>query len=196
MLFAHRASEDQPGERYLVLTAPVQAGEHITSDVLGSVAVDLPNSLDAISEGDSDVVIGRLAKHALEPRTILVDAELIEADRFVEPDETEVTITLDPARTPADGLGAGQVVTVLSTGENGTRTVTPAARVVDIATGDDSAIGNSSGVKVTLAVGDLDEATRVIDTSVSEELSLAIPAPGGPDAATATTGGSEAREQQ
>ncbi len=179
VLVAHRSAQDSPDQRYLVLTADVAAGQQVTAEVLGSVAIDLPSTVDGIPEGDAPEVLGRIAGQPLAASTLLADRDLVERDRFLAGAGTEVTVTLDPSRTPLGDLEVGRSVTVMSSSEAGTRVLGEDVRIAGIEAGSDAAgIGPGAGVLVTLGVGDLEEATDLVDAAVAEELSIVVRAPG------------------
>ena len=183
VLFAYRAAGDPPRDRYLVITSHVETGERLTSESLGTVAIDLPSSVGAMSEEQADEAVGRLASHALQPSTLLTDGDLVDGRRFENSGETEVTVSLDPERTPVSELAAGDWVAILATSDSGTRVVSPSARITTVDTEDSTgSIGSAAGLRLTLAVPDMDSATGIVDAAVTEELSVAVGAPGTMDA--------------
>lgn len=178
VVFAHRAAQRAPEHRYLVVTSEVSAGSPISAGQLGSVAIDLPESVDSIPAQRAEDVIGRLAAHTLAPSALLSEADLLERDRFAIPGETEVAVSLDPARAPMGRFRAGDTVTLVATDESGSAQVTNTARITHLDTEEDGSIGSVSQVRVGLAVPDGDTALAVIEAAVNTELTMALTAPG------------------
>ncbi|MCZ7629037.1 MAG: hypothetical protein M5U19_08215 [Microthrixaceae bacterium] len=179
VVFAHRAAQSPPETRFLVLTSPVEAGEALEAHHLGSVAIDLPEAVDAVSTDRSQAVLGRVASHSLQPSELLSESALLDDGRFTVAGETEIAISVDPARTPVGQFATGDRVTVLSTSEAGTTELAAGARVTRI-DGDeeDASIGASAQLRIGLALADIDEARAVVDAAVSEELTIVLSGPG------------------
>lgn len=179
VVFAHRAAENPPETRYLVVTSPVAPGEVLRSEHLGSLAIELPDAVDAIDAQRSDEVLGRVASRALEPSELLTGAALVPRDRFVDPAEIEVAISVDPARTPVGQFRTGDRVTVLATGEDGTRELAVDARVTHLDDDErDSGIASPESLRLGLALVDIDAARSVVDAAINEELTIVLSAPG------------------
>lgn len=181
VVLAHRAAQLPPGTRYVVVTADVPAGAVLSSDELGTVAIDLPSAVDAVPEEDVASVVGRVAAHELRSSGLLREGDLLEADRFADPREVEVAVTLDSSRVPTGALAAGDLVVVLSTAPDGdgTRVLTEAARLVAVGGEEGSdGIGVAGGLQVRLAVADAETGAALVDAAVNEELTLMLPAPG------------------
>lgn len=181
VVIAHRAAQQPPSTRYVVVTSDVTAGTALSRDHLGTVAIDLPGAVDAVEEDDVDSLIGRVAARPLPAAALLRAGDVLEEGRFADPDEVEVTITLDSTRVPTGALHTGDVVAVLSTDPDGdgTRVLTDRARVAAIGdTEDPDGIGAGGGVRLRLAVVDGDTGAKLVDAAVNEELTLMLPAPG------------------
>lgn len=180
VVFAHRAAQSPPETRFLVLTSAVEAGEVLDAHHLGSVAIDLPEAVDAVSADRSDSVVGRAAAHSLEPSELLTESALLDGDRFTVAGETEIAISVDPARTPVGQFATGDRVTVLSTAEAGTRELATGARVTRIDGDDDgdASIGASTQLRIGLALAGMEEARAVVDAAVGEELTIVLSGPG------------------
>lgn len=179
VVFAHRAAQNPPETRYLVVTSPVAAGEVLRGEHLGSLAIELPDVLEAIEAERSDEVLGRVAARGLEPSELLTDTALAARDRFLDPAETEVAVSVDPARTPVGQFDAGDQVTVLATGEEGTRELAARARVTHLDGEDEQAsIASPDRIRLGLALSDIDAARSVVDAAVNEELTIVLTAPG------------------
>ena len=180
VLVAHRAAQEPPGTRYLVVTSAVEAGHALTRADLGSVAVDLPDSIGAVPAGRAGEVVGRIVARNLGDLDLLRPSDLLERDRYTSPTEQEVTVTLDAARAPMGTLHVGDTVRALATATEGTgtRTLAEAVRVVGIDNPtSDGAIGATSGVRVRLAAPDGDTATAIVDAAVREHITLVLPSP-------------------
>lgn len=177
VLFAHRVAQRPPDDRYVVVTSEVAAGQALEASQLGTVAIDLPTSVDAVPAERAEDVIGRLANHTLRPSSLLAGADLLERDRFARPGETEVAVSLDPARTPVGQFAVGDTVTLVATDETGTAEVTDAARVTSLDDGEEAAIGAPSRIHLGLAVPDSEAALAVVDAAVNAELTIALTAP-------------------
>ncbi len=179
VLFAHRAAQNPPTTRYLVITSTVDAGTTLDAGHLGSVAIDLPHAVDAVPEGHSEDVIGRVAAHTLSASELVSESALLDRDRFNAPGEAEIAVSVDPARTPLGQFATGDRVAVLSSAATGTRELATDARVTRIE-GDDSheSIGSVSQIRLGLALRDMDQARAIVDAAVNEELTIALGAPG------------------
>lgn len=179
VVFAHRAVQNPPQTRFLVVTSPVEAGEVLQSKHLGSVAIDLPDAVDAVPIDRSNTVVGRVASHSLEPSELVFESALFDGDRFVAAGEIEVAVSMDPARTPVGQFATGDRVTVLSSSEEGTRELAAHARVTRIDGDDrDASIGGSAQLRIGLALADMAEANAVVDAAVKEELTIVLSGPG------------------
>lgn len=179
VVFAHRAAQSPPQTRFLVVTSSVDAGEVLEARHLGSVAIDLPEAVDAVPTDRSDAVLGRVASHSLEPSELLSELALLDGDRFTAAGETEVAVSVDPTRTPVGQFATGDRVTVLSSAEAGTRELAANARVTRIDGDDgDGSIGGSAQLRIGLALADMEEASAVVDAAVKEELTIVLSGPG------------------
>lgn len=179
VVFAHRAAQSPPQTRFLVVTSPVDAGEVLEARHLGSVAIDLPEAVDAVPADRSDAVLGRVASHSLEPSELLSESALLDRERFAEAGETEVAVSVDPGRTPVGQFATGDRVSVLSSAEEGTRELASNARVTRIDGDDgDASIGGTAQLRIGLALADLQEASAVVDAAVKEELTIVLSGPG------------------
>ncbi len=180
VLVAHRSAQQPPSSRYLVATRDVAAGEVVTRDHLGSVAVDLPTALSATPESDASEIVGRVAAANIGKSSLVSTGQLLEDGRLLDPGDVEVTITLDPLRTPLDAIAEGETVHLLSTDPNGkgSRVLSENVRLVSVSDEDDSAgIGSALGVSVRLGLPDVETATSVVDAAVREEITLVVPSP-------------------
>lgn len=178
VLFAHRAAQRPPEYSYLVVTSQVAAGTALEASHLGTVPIDLPQSVDAIPADRAPEVMGRLASHTLEPSALLAEADLVEPERFAIPGETEVAVSLDPTRTPIGGFGVGDRVSLLATDDTTTRALAESARVTRLDHDDETSIGSAARLRIGLALPDAESAREVIDAAVSEELTIVLGAPG------------------
>ncbi len=176
---AHRSASTPPTSRYVVLTNTVDAGSAVSSDDLGTVALDLPDGLGVVGAEQVDDVVGRIATVPLDELDLLRPDDLLEDGRFVEPGSVEIAIELGAARSLEGAIEAGSSVDVLATDPDGsgTSTVATAARVTEVRTPDGDGIGAGGTVLVRLALENRDIAERVADASVRSEITLALPAP-------------------
>ena len=176
VVFAHRAAQQPPGTRYLVVTEEVAAGSPVRAEQLGSVPIDLPDAVEAVEEHDSDAVVGRVANRNLAPSTLISAADLLEEGLFEDPDEQQVTVALDPGRFRASAVAPGRSVHVLST-IDGLTTRIATARVTSVGADDDGGIGSGGTVPVSLAVDGEQAATEVVNANVVGTLTLVVPSP-------------------
>lgn len=177
VVFAHRAAQRSPTQRYVVVTSEVPAGTELEASKLGTVALELPSGIDAVRAERADEVIGRLAGRTIAGSTLLSEADLVDPDRFVDPAETEVAISLDPERTPLGQFGVGDHVALFATDETGTEALAERARVTRLDSEESGAIGSGSSVRVGLALERRETAEAVIDAAVNSELTVALGAP-------------------
>lgn len=183
VVFSHRAAQQPPSQRYVITVGEIATGESITAEDLGTVALDLPDAVDAIPAEEVDQVIGRVAGHSVGPSGLVRESDLLAPGTFEHRDEIQVAVSLDPARVPLGAFAHGDVVHLLRTTADGvTATLTTDARVTRIGDGeggdpDDSGIGGGSPVRVHMTVPDIGQASEVISASVTEELTIVLPAP-------------------
>ena len=176
----HRSATTPPTSRYVVLTRSVEPGAQITSDDLGTIALDLPDDLAAVDADDLDAVLGRTAAVRLDELDLLRPGDLFDTGRFTEPGSFEIAIELSAARALDGTIATGDTVDVLSTdpAASGTTTVAEGVRVTGVEAPDGSGIGADGNVVVRLGVPDRATAEVVTDAAVRTDVSLALPAPG------------------
>lgn len=179
VLIAHREASAPPRSRYVVMTRAVDAGEVVTSDDLGTIALDLPAELQVVPAADVDQLTGRRARTRLSELDILRPDDLFEAGRFADPTTVEVAIELSPARALIGSVEVGSVVDILSTdpSSTGTSTVASSVAVTGLDAPDLTGIGTDGVVVARLAVADSTVAEAVTDAAVRTEVSFALPAP-------------------
>lgn len=179
VVFAHRSAQQLPTTRFLVVTADVPAGEALDEGDLGSVALDLPGVVDAVPVDEVDRMLGRVSAHHLAASGLLRRSDLLDAQRFVDPAEVEFAVSLDTDRVPLGAFGPGDVVHLLATtADGGTIEITSAARVTGIGDDAEPVVGTESRVRLRLTVADLQQAAAAVDASVTQELTIVLPAPG------------------
>lgn len=179
VVFAHRAAQRPPTQRWVVAVAEVPAGRPLGTEDLGTVAIDLPEGIDAVPAQQVESVIGRATSHPIARSTLLQESDLLEEGRFRDPEEVEVAVSLDPARVPLGAFGPGDTVHLLRTSPEGdTTALTSQARVVQVGDGGDGdGIGGGSLLRVRLTLPDLPAAIETTSAAVGEELTVALPAP-------------------
>jgi hypothetical protein len=179
VVFAHRAAQRPPSERWVVAVAEVPAGRPLRTDDLGTVAIDLPEGIDAVPARRAQSVVGRVTAHPLGRSALLRESDLLEEGRFRDPEEVEVAVSLDPARVPLGAFGPGDTVHLLRTSPEGdTTALTSQARVVQVGDGGDGdGIGGSASVRVRLTLPDIGAAIEATSAAVAAELTVALPAP-------------------
>ncbi len=179
---AHRSATTPPSSRYLVVTRPVEPGATLASGDLGTVALDLPDDLAVVDADDLDAVLGRTVAVRLDELDLLRPDDLYDAGRFTGADTVELAIELPAARALDGTIATGDAVDVLSTDPAGTGTSTVAerVRVTGVTSPDGSGIGADGNVVVRLGVPDRETAELVTDAAVRTDVTLALPAPGGP----------------
>ena len=178
---AHRSATTPPTSRYVVLTRAVEPGAAITSDDLGTIALDLPDDLAVVDADDIDAVLGRTAAVRLDELDLLRPGDLYDTGRFTDRGSIEVAIELPAARALDNTIATGDAVDVLSTDPagRGTSTVAEGVLVTGVQAPDGSGIGADGNVVVRLGLPDRATAEVVIDAAVRTDVSLALPAPGG-----------------
>jgi len=181
VLVAHRAAAEPPHERYVVVAKEVAAGQVLRPGDLGTLPMDLPAGVAAVSDARADELVGRVARTELAALSLVRPGDLLDPGRFVDPGSVEVALELPPARALQGTLRVGDRVDVLSTDPEGTGTSTIArwARVSGVADEERDAIGAGGTVLVRLGLADADQAAAVVDASVRSEVSLVLPAPTG-----------------
>lgn len=184
VLVAHRAAATPPNHRVVVATADLEVGQRLTSDDLGTVAVDLPNGVAAVPAADAEALIGRTVRTSVEELALLRPSDLYEAGRFDDLAAVEVAVDLSPASALLGSIRVGDLVDVLSTDPDatGTRRVATDARVTAVTDPDEGGIGADGSVRIRLGVPDHETATAVVDAAIRSEVSLILPAPTRSDA--------------
>lgn len=179
VLVAHRSADAAPSQRWVVLTGDVPAGHAVTADDLGTIAIDLPAGVAAISGDEASELIGRVTRSPGEALDLLRPSDLHEPGRFARPGSVELALELSAARALSGTVRTGDLVDVLATDPHGTGTHTVAtrARVSHVHDRDRDGIGASGNVQVRLEVADSATAADVVDASIRSELSLVLPAP-------------------
>ena len=188
VLVAHRAAQQPPSTRWLVVDTEVDAGAPLLDSDLSAALIDLPAGVDGVPVSELEDLRGRVAAHRLAPGQLLTQHDLLESDRFWDSAGIEVAVTVDEERAPLGGLKPGERVEVLSTDPEGegTRTLLGGVRVIAVDNGAQEGIGASGGVQVLLAVTDDEAATALVDAAVREQLTLVVAGPAPADRASAT----------
>jgi hypothetical protein len=176
VVFAHRAAQQPPTTRYLVVTEEVSAGSRVAAADLGSVAIELPDAVAALGEQDADEVVGRVANRNLSPSTLISAHDVLQEGLFEDPDEQQVTVALDPSRFRASAVAPGRMVHVMST-VDGDTTHIASARITSIGDDQDGGIGSASSVQVSLAVDGEVTAAAVVNANVVGTVTLVVPSP-------------------
>ncbi len=180
VLVAHRSATSPVTTRYVVVTRPIEAGEILGAEDLGTVAADLPDDLGVVSAEAADEMIGRVVRTSLDDLDLLRPDDVYGTGRFTPPGSVEVGVELPPGQALAGSIRPGDRVDVLSTDTEGTGTMTIARSVLVSAIEDGSGhegIGSSGSVRVRLGLDGSAAAETVIDAAVRSEVTLALPAP-------------------
>ena len=198
VLFAHRSASQPPSSRYLVATQAIQSGEIIRAQDLGSIALDLPNELEAIPAAQADKLIGRVSSSSISRSELLRPDDALAAGRFIDPEAVEVSLELPPAQALQGILRRGSLVDVLATDpepdpSTGLATTVLATGVRVSSIGDGTApeqaaaegeeasasagIGVSGQLRVVLSVSGPDLATQLVDAARRAEITLVLPRP-------------------
>lgn len=177
VLVAHRAATSPPTTRFVVVTRDVPAGTEITADALGSVAIDLPSSLQAVAVADANDVIGAVARHDIAKMDLLRPGDLRDPATTPDAESVVVPVEIETARALAESVHPGSRVHVLATDPDGSGTVVLASDVLVVAVeaGDRDGIGASGTASYRLALPDAEAATAVVDASVRKQLTLVVP---------------------
>jgi hypothetical protein len=185
VLVAHRSASAPPTSRYVVVAHDLDAGHVLGRADLGTLAADLPSGVRAVPAADADGLLGRVTRTSLSELDLIRPADVIESGRFTRPGSVEVPVAVDASRAPVGALRTGTRVDVLATDPegDGTQVLATDVLVVGIADGGDGAIGDTSEVRVRLAVDGAETATDVVDAAVRAQLTLVLPTPreGGDD---------------
>lgn len=95
----------------LEVAAPVTKGHVIAAGDL--VTVDVSGVPGSIPAANVDTVVGKSAAVDLVPQTILTN-QMVTAGTIPGPGKSLVGLALDASQAPADGLGQGDVVSVIA----------------------------------------------------------------------------------
>lgn len=188
VLVAHRAAQQPPSTRWLVVDTEVAAGAPLHDTDLAAALIDLPAGVDGVRVSELEDLRGRVAAHSLAPGSLLTQNDLLDPDRFWDGAGIEVAVTVDGDRAPLGSLKPGERVEVLSTDPEGegTRTLLGGVRVVAVDDGNQDGIGAHGGVRVRLAVTDDEAAAALVDAAVREQLTLVVAGPALADRASET----------
>jgi hypothetical protein len=180
VLVAHRAASAPPTTRYVVAARDVTAGQVLRSEDLGLLAMELPDGVTAVPSLRATDLVGKVAAADLTELDLVRPTD-VDDGPVTTPGAVEVSVELDPSRTPPD-LRAGLVVTVLSTDPSGgTRVLARRSVVTAVDEVVDRGIGGSDGLRVRLAAGDETEAAALVDAAVAAELTVVVPSGNGTD---------------
>lgn len=101
----------------LALAADVPRGEVVEASDVRVVYVGSDEPLVTLTKGQATLVVGHVAVADLRAGTILTAAHVADPQR-VEAGEGVVGLALDPGQFPAMGLAPGDLVNVVTTGED------------------------------------------------------------------------------
>lgn len=101
----------------LVITAPVAAGEKITSSDVGISSIAAGPGITSIPGGQLNQVVGRVAAIPLRPGTLLTPADLTTTVP-PGPGQQLVPLAVRPSSLPASGLSPGDQVVIIATPGN------------------------------------------------------------------------------
>jgi hypothetical protein len=185
VLVAHRSASAPPDSRYVVVARDLEAGHVLARADLGTLAADLPSGVRAVPAAEAGALLGRVTRTSLSELDLIRPTDVVEPGRFTRPGSVEVPVAVDAARAPVGALRTGTRVDVLATDPEGEGTQVLATDVLVVGVDDDGegAIGDSSGIRVRLAVDGADTATGVVDAAVRAQVTLVLPTPreGGDD---------------
>lgn len=176
---AHRSASSPPETRFLVAAKEIAAGTIIARGDLGSIALDLPNDMDAIKAEQADELIGRVAATSLSKLELVSSNDIYTDGRFTGSNAVEVALDLPAARALAGLISAGSLVDVLSTDINqgGTAVLAAGVRVSSVNDTRSATIGSNGAVRLVLSVDGTDAARALVDASLRAELTLVLPRP-------------------
>jgi len=181
---AHGASTAAPETSWLIAVRPIPAGHVIVADDLALAAVRLTDSSEARGLSDPGDVIGHTAVIALD------DGDLIQrgaisgaAASATRPAARRVALHLDRDQALNGEVAPGDEVDVLvtppssATAGSSTRVIVHRALVQSTATGDDSSVGSTGKVLMTLVVDDESAAIAVVDAYSTGRVHLIASSP-------------------
>ena len=177
VLSTHRAATAAPDERVVVATRSVPSGTVLTADDLGTVAMDLPEGMAAVTADRAEELIGTTSRHDLREMDLVRRSDVARADSDPAAGSTIVPVEVPRTRALVDSVHRGSRVEVLATDPDGTGTRVLATDVLVVGvddSGSDDGIGVSDRVGYRLAVLDADTAAAVVDASVRSELTIVM----------------------
>ncbi len=177
VLSTHRAATAAPAERVVVATRSVPSGTVLTADDLGTVAMDLPDGMAAVTADRAEDLIGTTSRHDLREMDLVRRSDVARADSDPAEGSTIVPVEVPRTRALVDSVHSGSRVEVLATDPDGTGTRVLATDVLVVGVddgGSDDGIGVSDRVGYRLAVLDADTAAAVVDASVRSELTIVM----------------------
>ncbi|MBS1838173.1 MAG: hypothetical protein JST64_10820 [Actinobacteria bacterium] len=176
VLSAHRAATRPSVDRFVVVSRDVEAGTKLTPQDLGTLAMDLPDGMAAVSAAEARSLVGDTTVHRLRALDLVRRSDLDGGVGAPAPGSVEVPVEVDRARSLGSAAHAGSRVDVLSTDPEGTGTVVLASNALVVAVDHgDRGIGSSGGSRFRLALPDPTTAAAVVDASVRARLTLVLP---------------------
>lgn len=171
---AWRSASAGPTQQRLVAVRDIGPGAVIGADDLGLAQVDLYPGTDRRSFADADQLIGRRALIGIR-RDELVQRSMVATPAGSEQAVSRrITIELSAAAALDGRVESGERIDVVSTDDRSgeTRVVAEDVMVESRPTADDSTIGGSGSVRLTLLVPDETTALAVIDAAQTAKVSL------------------------
>lgn len=204
-LFAsYTGATTPPRQSYLVAARNLRPGQVIGDADVRPASMDLPAPTASRAYRSVDEVLGRTAVGPITAGE-LVDRSTL-PDRSPKGARAQLSLALEPDRTVDGSLLPGDLVDVLVTygsgGSSTTEVVASRVRLIAVPPVGDAQLGASKGQTITVEVGALDEALRLVNATRAGEVTLVrttgfeghdytsstySPAPGTPSASIPST---------
>jgi hypothetical protein len=168
-LLAVRIDERRP---VLIAVHTIAPGQKIARGDLAVTRVSAEGA-DLVPAGDIDAIVGRYASQEIPSRR-LIDTRMIALKGLLQRGNAAVGIALKAGRAPASGLRPGDVVQLVSVGQDGAGTIlTGRATVSSVAEKSSGSFG-SSGDPIATVVVKASEAPAVASAAAADKVAVVL----------------------
>lgn len=165
---AHQAGTAAPETPYLIAVRTVPAGRAITADDLGLAPMRLVEQTARRAISEPDEVIGRIALVGLNDGDLISAGSIGAGTLGASAPSRRVAIELDRAQALDSNVAVGDAVDVLMTPPPGnsdptSKVIVRQALVENVSGADDTTVGSSGKVRLSVVVPDEAAAIRLVD---------------------------------
>ncbi|MDQ1294044.1 MAG: hypothetical protein QG608_1927 [Actinomycetota bacterium] len=168
-LLAVRIDERRP---VLIAAHTIAPGQKITRGDLAVTRVSAEGA-DLIPAGDIDEIVGRYAAQEIPSRR-LIDTRMIALKGLLQRGNAAVGIALKAGRAPASGLRSGDVVQLVSVGQDGVGAILAESAIVSSVAEKSSGSFGSSGDPVATVVVKASQAPAVASAAAADKVAVVL----------------------